>query len=144
MEVDEAEDVEDNVGATGAPPTGTGTPAELVDIPPVEAEVEPEVEPEVPAAELVLDDGSTQEVALELDAGAVIDGTLGLVEPLDPALDPSLGLGPEGLDMSALPPDGTAFEAVHDLAQVGETQTDALLSGAMMDQSGDPFAGQAA
>jgi hypothetical protein len=44
----------------------------------------------------------------------------------------------EALDMSALGPDGTAFEAAHDLTQMeGE---DALMGGVLMDQTDDPFA----
>jgi hypothetical protein len=41
------------------------------------------------------------------------------------------------LDMSALGPDGTAFEDAHDLAQM--QGDDALMGGMMMDQSDDPF-----
>jgi hypothetical protein len=36
-----------------------------------------------------------------------------------------------------LPPDGTAFEAAHDLSQV--EPEDNILGGKAMDQSGDPF-----
>lgn len=42
------------------------------------------------------------------------------------------------LDMTGLGPDGLGLEASHDLSQM--EAADALIGGAMMDQSGDPFA----
>lgn len=42
-----------------------------------------------------------------------------------------------GDPMDMLPPDGTAFEAVHDLSQM--EQGDDLLGGKVMEESGDPF-----
>jgi hypothetical protein len=74
-------------------------------------------------------------------SGGVLDASL---KPFEDAMDGvdvghSLNLEdvPE-LDMSALGPDGTAFEVAHDLTQM-EGQ-DMLLGGALMDQTIDPFA----
>jgi len=68
---------------------------------------------------------------------------------MDSIVDVGGHIDPEGdmnvndldIDMSNLGPDGIPMESsVHELAQVGEG--DALLGGAMMDNSLDPFANQ--
>ncbi|KII94171.1 hypothetical protein PLICRDRAFT_36406 [Plicaturopsis crispa FD-325 SS-3] len=66
-----------------------------------------------------------------------IDGSIDAVVDSGEKLDPE---DVNGLNMSMLGPDGTAFEAAHDLSQI-EGQEDALMGGPMMDQSSDPFEG---
>jgi hypothetical protein len=107
-----------------------------------------------PTAELTLDPSLATESA-DLLASHDITGDLAdpalLADPdllADPALldNPSdlsgvngdIDFGTLGADpMDMLPPDGTAFEAVHDLSQMEEG--DDLLGGKVMDESADPF-----
>jgi hypothetical protein len=117
--------------------------APLLDVPPLDASLAATPQdddiPEL-GAELTLDP------TLEADPGellvghdltgdlAVPDLAGGLVGP-DMDFDALAPTDP----MDLLPPDGTAFEAVHDLSQMEEG--DDLLGGKEMDASTDPFVG---
>lgn len=67
------------------------------------------------------------------------------LKPLDSVMDSvgdvsGDGAGLADIDISALGPDGVAFEGAHDLTQV--EAEDVLLGGPLMDSTMDPFAGQ--
>ncbi|KDQ63353.1 hypothetical protein JAAARDRAFT_53577 [Jaapia argillacea MUCL 33604] len=73
----------------------------------------------------------------EDDVGSMNDTGDLTMDDLDMTSLPTGGVEDGELDMSQLPPDGTAFEGVQDLSQMEEE--DGLLGGPMMDQSEDPF-----
>lgn len=64
-----------------------------------------------------------------------LDDSIANVSSVTDTLDPDALVN---MDLSQLGPDGTAFEAEHDLTQM--EATDAILGGELLDQSIDPFA----
>jgi hypothetical protein len=81
----------------------------------------------------------------DLGVEPVEDGLDASLNPLDAGIIDEIDVGEKmdptdgiELDMTGLGPDGLGLEASHDLSQM--EGADALIGGAMMDQSGDPFA----
>lgn len=112
--------------------------------PPQDAEPEPEpgqllsLQPEQNAVDEETHDDALDASLKPLDQG-MVDTTMDSVDiPINTEAD--IGEIPEGVDMSALGPDGMAFEGAHDLTQI--EGGDDLLGGSVMDSSGDPFTEQ--
>jgi hypothetical protein len=105
--------------------------APLLDVPPLDASLAatPQDDPTLEAdpGELLVGHDLTGDLAVPDLAGGLVgpDMDFDALAPTDP--------------MDLLPPDGTAFEAVHDLSQMEEG--DDLLGGKEMDASTDPFVG---
>ncbi|EGO22072.1 hypothetical protein SERLADRAFT_472376, partial [Serpula lacrymans var. lacrymans S7.9] len=131
---------QDEVAPSVAPETASAVditePNSVVpDIP--EASTKPP-SPQPPALSL-----STQEdPAMTAGDAETVDVLEPSLAPLGEATDAAVGLdektepeGAESLDLTALGPDGTSFEGVHDLSQL--EPTDALMGGPMMDDSMD-------
>ena len=129
---------------TTAQNTGTQpTPAALL------SPMNPPSPPQDPAGQLL----SLHPEQLAVDEEAHDDALDASLKPLDPGMvdttmdsvdipidtEADIGEIPEGIDMSALGPDGLAFEGAHDLTQI-EGGGDLL--GSVMDDSADPFSGQ--
>lgn len=126
---------------TGAQPTPAAPLSPMnPHFPPQDAEPESEpgqllsLQPEQLAVDEEAHDDALDASLKPLDPG-IVDTTMDSVGiPIDTEVD--IGEIPEGVDMSALGPDGMAFEGAHDLTQIGG---DDLLGGPV---SVDPFSGQ--
>ncbi|EIN14038.1 hypothetical protein PUNSTDRAFT_129688 [Punctularia strigosozonata HHB-11173 SS5] len=121
------------------PPSPTPRPSEMdIEIATPAEQLDVSLDPEVLEQSLNPPDALDEALAPpgdEYGATSTLDDSLSSVVE---------GLNPDDLsnvDLSALPPDGMAFEGAHDLTRIEQIEpTDAILGGSMMDQSGDPFA----
>lgn len=137
-EMDQDEPVASVVPDAEAPVLDTETNSVNQEIP-----SEPQTKPSSPSPP-ALSLQATEPILVTEQVADMLDESL---KALDGDVDIGIGVhedaNPEevqvgDLDMAVLGPDGTAFEGVHDLSQM--ESGDALLGGALMDHTVDPFA----
>lgn len=147
VEVIDGDEEDDNAVAKEEP-----TPAPEAVLVETQEVDEPKVEPEEePSTQLTLQSTEADmEERNDLDPSAGLDPIVGL-EPDDVTMDVNMDDVDSGLkmtdetgmeiDMSSFGPDGLGLEGTDDLSQM--EPTDAILGGAMMDETADPFAAAA-